>query len=251
MTRRRDDDYTDVADAISALRRDDDAVRRERRRDAVVARCLPLADHVAQRFAGRGEPLDDLVQVARIGLVNAVDRFDAARGSDFVAYAVPTIMGEVRRHFRDSTWAVKVPRHAKESSVVVNRAVDELVQRLGRAPRPSEVAAHLGMPVDDVIDGLFARSAYTASSIDAEADTGSRSLAETLGENDDRIGRVDEFADLAPALSRLPARDRHILTLRFFRSMSQSEIAAEVGISQMHVSRLLARALRTLRDDLT
>ncbi|WP_040511090.1 SigB/SigF/SigG family RNA polymerase sigma factor [Gordonia soli] len=251
--RRGDDDYADVVGTLAEIRSEQDADRRARRRDDLVERCLPLADHVARRFAGRGEPFDDLVQVARIGVVNAIDRFDVDRGPDFLSFAVPTVMGEVRRHFRDSTWSMRVPRRAKETSLSISKASDELVQRLGRSPRPSELAAHLDMPVDEVIEGLMARSAYNAMSIDAESDAegAGRSVRDTLGEDDERIGQVEEYVTLRPALERLPERERRILELRFFKSMSQSEIAAEIGISQMHVSRLLSRTLAQLRDEVT
>ncbi len=187
---------------------------------------------------------DDLVQVARIGLVNAVDRFDVERGANFLSFAVPTVMGEVRRHFRDGTWSMRVPRRSKEISLRIGRAADELVQRLGRSPRPSELAEFLDLSVDEVIDGLMARSAYNSISIDAEADEQRQSIGDTLGDDDEHLAAVEDYVTLAPAMARLPERERNILSLRFFRGMSQSEIAAEVGISQMHVSRLLSRTLR-------
>ncbi|MFW0786452.1 RNA polymerase sigma factor SigF [Gordonia sp. CPCC 206044] len=245
-----DDDYTKVASALEEMAAESDPDRRAELRDTIVKRCLPLADHVARRFSDRGESFDDLVQVARIGVVNAVDRFDAERGSSFLAFAVPTVMGEVKRHFRDTMWSIRVPRRAKEVSLNISRASDELVQQLGRSPRPSELAAHLDMPVDEVVDGLVARSAYNATSIDAESDDEGRSLGDTLGDDDSRLAQVEEFVTLRPALERLPDRERRILSLRFFHSMSQSEIAAEVGISQMHVSRLLSKTLVRLREEL-
>ncbi len=229
--------------------KDDD--RRARLREDVIARCLPLADHVARRFSERGEPIDDLRQVARIGLMHAVDRFDVERGNNFLAFAVPTVMGEVKRYFRDSTWSIRVPRRAQEASLNIAKASEELLQSLGRSPRPSEIAQHLGLPVSEVIEGMVARSAYTASSIDAEAgsSTDGWTLADTLGDEDARLELVEEFVTLQPALERLTERERTILTLRFFKSMSQSEIARQVGISQMHVSRLLTRILETLRSE--
>ncbi|MEE4025737.1 SigB/SigF/SigG family RNA polymerase sigma factor [Gordonia sp. PKS22-38] len=234
------------------MRQEPDDDRRSEIRAEVVERCLPLAEHVARRFSDRGEAFDDLLQVARVGVVNAVDRFDAERGNNFLSFAVPTVMGEVRRHFRDSMWSMRVPRRAKESSLRIGRASDELVQQLGRSPRPSELARHLDMPVDEVIDGLMARSAYTAMSIDAEpdGDDDNRSIRDTLGEDDTRFAQVEEFVTLRPALERLPEREREILSLRFFHAMSQSEIASEIGISQMHVSRLLSRTLNRLRDEM-
>lgn len=253
MSQRRDDDYRDVPEELRRMRAEPDEKKRERVRADIIDRCLPLAEHVARRFVDRGEPFDDLVQVARIGLINALDRFDDERGGSFLAYAVPTVMGEVRRHFRDATWAVRVPRRAKEAYLSTSRATEELVQQLGRAPRPSEIAAHMGVSVDEVIEGLTARAAYSTDSIDAPMggdDGDNRSIGESLGEDDERLARIDEFVALRPALERLPERERRILTLRFFKSMSQSEIAAQVGISQMHVSRLLARTLKQLREEI-
>lgn len=249
---RHGDDYADVVAALRELSAETDAAAHAKKRDNIIERCLPLAEHVAWRFSDRGEPFDDLLQVARIGVVNAVDRFDGERGDSFLSFAVPTVMGEVRRHFRDSMWAIRVPRRAKETSLSIGKATDELVQRLGRSPRPSELAAHLGLPVDEVIDGLLARSAYQARSIDAtpEDDDG-RSIRDTLGDDDARLAQIDEFVTLRPVLDQLPDREREIVTLRFFHAMSQSEIAARVGISQMHVSRLLSRTLETLRKQLT
>lgn len=248
----RDDDYADVVGTVQAMRDEADPAVKAEIRDAAVERCLPLAEHVARRFSDRGEAFDDLLQVARIGVVNAVDRFDPERGAGFLSFAVPTVMGEVRRHFRDTMWSMRVPRRAKETSLSIGKASDELVQRLGRSPRPSELAEYLDLPVSEVIDGLMARSAYNAKSIDAEPDDDEgRSIRETLGDDDEHLSRVDEFVTLRPALERLPDRERRILSLRFFHAMSQSEIAAEVGISQMHVSRLLSRTLTALREELS
>ncbi|MDS1112906.1 SigB/SigF/SigG family RNA polymerase sigma factor [Gordonia westfalica] len=245
------DDYSDVLPLLREIRSERDEDLRAKKRDEVIERCLPLADHVARRFSDRGEPVDDLRQVARIGLMHAVDRFDVERGNNFLAFAVPTVMGEVKRYFRDSTWSIRVPRRAQEASLNIAKASEELLQSLGRSPRPSEIAEHLGLPVDEVIEGMVARSAYTASSIDAEAgsSTDGWTLADTLGDEDERLDMVEEFVTLQPALARLTERERTILTLRFFRSMSQSEIARQVGISQMHVSRLLTRILETLREE--
>lgn len=244
------DDYSEVVDMLGEMRAHRDPARRAIIRDEVVSHCLPLAENIARRFADRGENFDDLLQVARLGLVNAVDRFDPALGSSFLAFAVPTIMGEVKRHFRDVMWSIRVPRRAKEASLDITRATDDLVQRLGRSPRPSELAEFLGLPVSEVIDGLLARSAYAAVSIDSETGQAS-SLADRLGHDDPELARVDESVTLRPALDRLSERERRILSLRFVSSMSQSEIAAEIGISQMHVSRLLAKALGTLRASLS
>ncbi|WP_234785308.1 SigB/SigF/SigG family RNA polymerase sigma factor [Mycolicibacterium mucogenicum] len=222
-------------------------------RDAIIERCLPLADHIARRFEGKGEARDDLLQVARIGLINAVKRFDVEMGSDFASFAVPTIMGELRRHFRDNSWSVKVPRRMKELHLQIGTASAEMSQRLGRAPTASELATELGIDRDEVLDGLMAGSSYKTTSIDGTAGSGSDerpSLAETLGDVDPGLEKVEYREALRPLLEELPERERTVLVLRFFESMTQSQIAAKVGISQMHVSRLLAKTLAQLREKL-
>jgi len=223
------------------------------RKDKIVERCLPLADHIARRFEGRGELRDDLVQVARVGLVNAVTRFDVETSSDFVSFAVPTIMGEVRRHFRDNSWSVKVPRRLKELHLRLGVATAELSQRLGRAPTASELAAELELSRDEVVEGLVAGSSYNTLSIDGGGSSDEddvRSIADTLGEVDARMDRIEDREVLRPLLEDLPERERAVLVLRFFESMTQTQIAERVGISQMHVSRLLAKSLAKLRDQL-
>lgn len=224
----------------------------QRQRDRIVERCLPLADHIARRFDGRGEPRDDLVQVARVGLVNAVIRFDVDTGSDFVSFAVPTIMGEVRRHFRDNSWSVKVPRRLKELHLRLGAATSELSQKLGRAPTPTELAAELDMDRAEVVEGLIAGSSYNTLSIDSGGggDEDAPAIADTLGDVDTALDRIEDREALRPLLDSLPERERTVLILRFFESMTQTQIAERVGVSQMHVSRLLARALTRLRDQL-
>lgn len=225
----------------------------QRHRDKIVERCLPLADHIARRFEGRGEPRDDLVQVARVGLVNAVVRFDVETGSDFVSFAVPTIMGEVRRHFRDNSWSVKVPRRLKELHLRLGAATADLSQRLGRAPTATELAAELGMDRSEVVEGLVAGSSYNTLSIDSgggSEDDDARAIADTLGDVDAGLDRIEDRESLRPLLEALPERERTVLILRFFESMTQTQIAERVGISQMHVSRLLAKSLARLRDQL-
>ena len=173
-----------------------DSMESQRQRDKIVERCLPLADHIARRFEGRGEPRDDLVQVARVGLVNAVVRFDVEAGSDFVSFAVPTIMGEVRRHFRDNSWSVKVPRRLKELHLRLGTATAELSQRLGRAPTATELAAELGMERDEVVEGLVAGSSYNTLSIDTGGggtdDDDARAIADTLGDVDVGLDRIED-----------------------------------------------------------
>jgi RNA polymerase sigma-B factor len=229
----------------------DESAEFVRQRDRIVERCLPLADHIARRFDGRGEPRDDLVQVARVGLVNAVIRFDVSAGSDFVSFAVPTIMGEVRRHFRDNSWSVKVPRRLKELHLRLGSATAELSQRLGRAPTASELAEELGMDRDEVIEGLVAGSSYNTLSIDTGGGTeDAPAIADTLGDVDASLFQIENREALRPLLASLPERERTVLLLRFFESLTQTQIAERVGISQMHVSRLLSKSLARLRDQL-
>jgi RNA polymerase sigma-B factor len=231
---------------------DENDPRRAELRDLLVTEHLPLARNIARRFSGRGEPHEDLVQVAMVGLINSVDRFDPARGTDFLSFAVPTIMGEVRRHFRDASWALRVPRRLKEMRQSISAAVGLLSQRLGRAPTPSEIASHLGLPKEEVYEGLQASNAYRSASLDELLldDDNTVSLGDTIGEDDARIEGVDDRESLAPLLQELPERERRILVLRFFRNMTQTQIADRLGISQMHVSRLLGRTLATLREGL-
>lgn len=247
-------DYSDVAGMFRELAACDAGTAQfEQRREAIVRRCLPLADHIARRFAGRGESREDLSQVARVGLLNAVNRFDIETGSDFVSYAVPTIMGEVRRHFRDNSWSVKVPRRLKDLHVRITSASGELAQRLGRAPNASELAEQLEVDRMEVVEALVARSSYNTLSIDAgsgDADDDARPIAETLGGADSRFDQIEDREALRPLLEALPERERTVLLLRFFESMTQTQIAQRVGVSQMHVSRLLAKSLARLRDQL-
>ena len=230
----------------------EDSPAYERQRERIVERCLPLADHIARRFDGRGEPREDLVQVARVGLVNAINRFDVETGSDFVSFAVPTIMGEVRRHFRDNSWSVKVPRRLKELHLRLGAATAELSQRLGRAPTASELAEELDMDREEVIEGLVAGSSYNTLSIDSGGggDEDAPAIVDTLGDVDDGLDQIENRETLRPLLAQLPERERTVLLLRFFESMTQTQIAERVGVSQMHVSRLLAKSLARLRDQL-
>ncbi|MFL0175561.1 SigB/SigF/SigG family RNA polymerase sigma factor [Mycobacterium sp. SMC-18] len=245
-------EYADVLEMFRQLQgTTEDSADYIEQRDAIIERCLPLADHIARRFEGKGEARDDLLQVARIGLINAVKRFDVEMGSDFASFAVPTIMGELRRHFRDNSWSVKVPRRMKELHLQIGTASAEMSQRLGRAPTASELAAELGIDRDEVLDGLMAGSSYKTTSIDGAAGSEERpSLAETLGDVDPGLEKVEYREALRPLLAELPERERTVLVLRFFESMTQSQIAAKVGISQMHVSRLLAKTLAQLREKL-
>ncbi|MGH4016833.1 MAG: RNA polymerase sigma factor SigF [Pseudonocardiaceae bacterium] len=226
--------------------------RRAPLRERLVAAHLPLARNIARRFSHRGEPQDDLEQVATVGLIHAVDRFEPGRGTDFLSFAVPTITGEVRRHFRDHAWAVRVPRRLKDLHVALGSAISELSQRHGRAPTASELAEHLNLPREQVLEGIEAASAYRSSSLDnlLDADSPGTALEDIVGQADAELDRVEFRTTLAPLLEKLPERERTILKLRFFAGMTQSQIAQHVGLSQMHVSRLLSRTLARLRQEL-
>jgi RNA polymerase sigma-B factor len=239
---------TPLFDQMAAL--DEDDPERAELRNKLVTGHVPLAEHIAARFSNRGVPREDLVQVATLGLINAVDRFQPDRGTDFLSFAVPTVMGEVRRHFRDASWSMHVPRRLKELNLAINSASAELSQRLGRAPTPSELSRHLNLSQEQVYEGLEAGNAYHSMSLDEalSPDVDSDSLGETLGETDTALDGVEDYESLRPLIERLPERERMILTLRFFRHMTQTQIADRIGISQMHVSRLLARTLEQLRE---
>jgi RNA polymerase sigma-B factor len=221
-------------------------------RDQLVEMHLPLVEYLARRFRNRGEPLDDLVQVATIGLIKSIDRFDLDRGVEFSTYATPTIVGEIKRHFRDKGWAIRVPRRLQEMKLSLTKATAELSQRNGRAPTVAELALHLELSEDDVLEGLESANAYAAVSLDAPdiADDDSTAVSDTLGAMDDALEGVVYRESLKPLLERLPVREKNILMLRFFGNLTQSQIAADLGISQMHVSRLLARTLAQLREGL-
>ncbi len=225
---------------------------RGRIRDELVEMHLPLVEYLARRFRNRGEPLDDLVQVATIGLIKSVDRFDLERGVEFSTYATPTIVGEIKRHFRDKGWAIRVPRRLQELKLSLTKATSELSQRLGRSPTVAELAGHLGMTEEEVLEGLESANAYSAVSLDAPdgGDEDAPAVADTLGAEDESLEGVEYRESLKPLLDQLPPREKRILLLRFFGNMTQSQIASDLGISQMHVSRLLARTLTQLRAGL-
>ncbi|MFN8169034.1 MAG: RNA polymerase sigma factor SigF [Candidatus Nanopelagicales bacterium] len=231
---------------------DADSPEHRRARDELVTIHLPLVQYLARRFRDRGEPLEDLVQVGTIGLIKAVDRFDPERGVEFSTYATPTIVGEIKRHFRDKGWAIRVPRRLQELRISIGQATAELSQKSGRSPTVSELAAHIGVSEDEIIEGLEGAQAYSTSSLDAQVggDDDAPMLADRLGADDPDLEGVEYRESLRPLLAALPARERRILVLRFFHGMTQSQIAEEVGISQMHVSRLLAKSLGQLREGL-
>jgi len=226
---------------------------RARIRATLVELHLPLVEYLARRFRNRGEWLDDLTQVATIGLIKSIDRFDLERGVEFSTYATPTIVGEIKRHFRDKGWAVRVPRRLQELKLSLTKAISELAQREGRAPTISELAKHLQMTEEEVLEGLESANAYSTVSLDApdSGDEDAPAVADSLGIIDEALEGVEYRESLKPLLERLPPREKRILLLRFFGNMTQSQIATELGISQMHVSRLLARTLAQLREGLT
>ncbi|MCX4715903.1 RNA polymerase sigma factor SigF [Streptomyces virginiae] len=229
----------------------DGSVEKAELRNRLVRMHLPLVEHLARRFRNRGEPLDDLTQVATIGLIKSVDRFDPDRGVEFSTYATPTVVGEIKRHFRDKGWAVRVPRRLQELRLSLTTATAELSQQHGRSPTVHELAERLGISEEEVLEGLESANAYSTLSLDVpDTDDESPAVADTLGAEDEALEGVEYRESLKPLLEGLPPREKRILLLRFFGNMTQSQIAQEVGISQMHVSRLLARTLAQLRDKL-
>jgi RNA polymerase sigma-B factor len=216
-------------------------------RDELAREFLPLAEYFARRFAGRGEPVEDLTQTASLGLLNAIDRFDPERGVPFSTYAAATIVGELKRHFRDRGWALRVPRNVQETAILVNRTVSSLWQEKGRAPTVQEIATTADIGEDDVLMALDALQAYTTDSLDAPIGDASSTAAEAIGTEDRSFELSEEWLSVAPALRDLPERERAILYLRFFEGLTQTEIAEQLGISQMHVSRLVSQSLEKLR----
>lgn len=219
-------------------------------REELVERFLPLARQLARRYQRTNEPMDDLMQVASVGLVKAIDRFDPERGTAFSTFAVPTILGELKRYFRDSGWAAHVPRGMQERAMKLDQAVETLHRKLGRSPSTKEVAAELRQSEEEVLEAMEAQGAYDAVSLEqhrsGEADSGD-TYADTLASEEEHYELVEYQATIAPTLKALPARDRLILHMRFSEDLTQSEIAERIGVSQMHVSRLIRRALTRLR----
>ncbi|MCT4356561.1 RNA polymerase sigma factor SigF [Streptomyces sp. Je 1-79] len=222
-------------------------------RNTLVELNLALVKFAASRFRSRSEPMEDIIQVGTIGLIKAIDRFELARGVEFPTFAMPTIVGEIKRFFRDTSWSVRVPRRLQELRLDLAKAGDELSQRLDRAPTVGELAQELDLSRDEVVEGMAASNAYTASSLDAqpEEDDSEGALADRIGYEDHGIEGIEYIESLKPMIASLPPRDRRILSLRFVAGMTQSEIGEELGISQMHVSRLLSRTLGRLRKGLT
>jgi RNA polymerase sigma-B factor len=223
-------------------------------RDELVEAHLGLAEYLARRFSNRGEPLDDLTQVASLGLIKAVDRFDPAREVEFSTYATHTIVGELKRHFRDKGWAVRAPRRMQELYLRLGNVISVLSQELGRSPTIAELATDAGVSEEEVLEALEAGQAYRSTSIDAPGSAGTGggedgdTLASHLGGEDTALIEAERRAELSPLIGQLPEREQTILFMRFFEGLTQSEIATRLGISQMHVSRLLARSLEQLRN---
>jgi RNA polymerase sigma-B factor len=220
-----------------------------RARDELCARFMPLARQLARRYQRGNEPLEDLVQVASLGLIKAIDRYDTDRGTAFSSYAVPTILGELKRYFRDVGWAVHVPRGMQERIMMVNQAMDRMSRDLGRSPTPAEIGNDVDLPLELVLEALEAAVAYEATSLDAPraGDPEGESYAESMGEEDESYEQIEYLQSIAPTMRALPERDRLVLKLRFEDDLTQSEIADQIGVSQMHVSRLIRRALTRLR----
>ena len=216
-------------------------------RERLVRMFLPLAEYLARRFDRRGEPLDDLVQVASVGLLNAIDRFDVERDVQFSTYAAVTIIGELKRHFRDKGWAIRVPRRLQEVGLRVNAVLPELSQELGRSPTVEEIAARCEASPEEILDAMEAVQAYSTTSLDSPVGEEGAAPIDVLGGDDPSLEILDGWASVAPAVKELPERERRVLYLRFFRGLTQSEIAKEVGVSQMHVSRILSQTLSFLR----
>ena len=222
----------------------------ESAREELVREHQGLIRYLAKRFAGKGEPIEDLEQVASIGLLKTIDRFDPERGVQFSTYATATIIGELKRHLRDKAWAMRIPRGLKQASLRIGKLEQELSQRLGRSPKVAELAEAADLTEEEVIEAIDAGRTYSLASLDAPIgdDGDSRARIDDLGSDDDYLGLADRLATVSDAIIALPARQRRILYLRFYEDMTQTEIAEEVGISQMHVSRLLARSFDAIRS---
>jgi RNA polymerase sigma-B factor len=219
-------------------------------REALVQRFLPLARQLARRYQRGGEPLDDLIQVASLGLLKAIDRFEPSRDTAFSSFAVPTILGELKRHFRDRGWSVRVPRDLQELSVRVDRVADEMSRELGRAPTPAEIASNIGTSTEQVMEAREAAGAYRAISLDRprDDDEDSDGMTEIMGVEDPGFGLAEDAATVERLMAVLGEREREVLRLRFEEDLTQSEIGARVGVSQMHVSRLIRQAVAQLRE---
>lgn len=250
MSRRQRRDRT--ARALSAIAQTSSERRRQELLDYVVRINMGVARTVAGRYFHRGIDEDDLIQVAYMALTRAARDFDAGRHQDFLSYAVPTIRGELKKHFRDRGWMVRPPRRIQEAQGQIARAESTLWQQLGRSPKPTEIADYLALPLDEVIEAMAADGCFTPASLDRPVDSlnGAGSLGDLLGDSDEGQLAAEARAILAPVVPRLTERDRRILYLRFFEERTQEQIGEEIGVTQMQVSRLLNRILRDLRIEL-
>jgi len=217
-------------------------------RDALILAYSDLAAYLARKFGNRGEPVEDLIQVASIGLLKAIDRFDPTRGTEFTTYATATVVGEIKRHFRDKFWAIRVPRRLRELNNSLMKAVEALAQQIGRSPTIPEIVDATGVPFEEVVEAFELGHAYSPISLDAEGDEEHGALAGSLGEEDPELTRLEVRHTLEEALQRLPERLREVIRLRYYESLSQADIATRLGISQIHVSRIQREALRRLRS---
>ncbi|MFJ8647507.1 RNA polymerase sigma factor SigF [Streptomyces sp. NPDC093546] len=252
-TKHPHDDAPDTAEAFQRLASLPEGEEREAVRQDIVRAWLPMADRLAGRFRNRGESLEDLKQVAALGLVKAVDRYDPSRGAAFESFAVPTITGEIKRHFRDHMWTLHVPRRVQDLRGRVRAAYQELSHSVGgRAPTVAEIAEKAGMTEEEAMAGLEALDSFTALSLDAElpGTEDGYTLVDALGGPDPALDVVIDRESVKPRLRTLPEREQKILYMRFFRDMTQSRIAEDLGISQMHVSRLISRCCTRLREDI-
>ncbi|MBW0116735.1 SigB/SigF/SigG family RNA polymerase sigma factor [Pseudonocardia abyssalis] len=245
---RRVDEYSDLRPLLARFAGlpTDDPLRRTLQEELVIG-FLPVVQHIARRYRNSGEPSADLEQVGTIGLLGALKRYDPGTGKDFLSFAVPTITGEIKRHFRDRAWSMHVPRPVKDLHSRLPAAIQELSAATGRAPRPSQLAIHLGVDTEKVLEALHARHTDRSSSLDEHLSDSDTELGDVLGRPDPGFDLTDDRLGLRSALSVLPARDRYVVGLRFFDDLTQTQIAERIGVSQMHVSRILARSLAVLR----
>jgi RNA polymerase sigma-B factor len=252
MTERGSLSRDEVRDLFADYQQADGEEEKAKVRSLLVDQHIGLVEFLARRFRNRGEPLEDLVQVGTIGLLKAIDRFDLERAVEFSTYATPTIIGEIKRYFRDKGWAIRVPRRLQELRMQIGAASAELTQSLGRSPTPRELAETIGCTVEEIVEGIESSHAYATLSLDAsdDNDDGPPAMLATLGVEDANIEHVEVRESLKPLLDGLGEREKRILLLRFFKNMTQSQIAEEIGVSQMHVSRLLTRTLAQLRTSL-
>src|SRR5690349_3034761 len=242
----------ETAEIVQQLRECTDEAERVRLRERLVVVNVPVATSIALRYRSRGEAMEDLVQAAHLGLVKAVNGFDPERGRDFLAYAVPTISGEVKRHFRDQGWDIRPPRRIQELRADVERASGELTQALGRSPRLSEIAEHLGAKEEEVVECVASADLYHVHSLDAPVGgVEELPVSETIGDVDPMIDQIDDVLSVRPLVDRLTPRERRILALRFYSDWTQQQIADEVGVTQMQISRVLGNTLKRLREAFT